>query len=169
MYEKCFYFLLNSSFSRKLVFLRKLKPIYPSTSQHYNSCSAPTFLILFKKLLAPPPFKKEGRNCILYQRLQRRDNKVITILYDMFYLQNCKDIIFEQNYKVVWKMTYLISQVTFLFLTQIYYNMNFITLSSILPQDFLGTFRLIFADCFWRTFLWNTKNAYLRIYLQNLS
>ena len=30
----------------------------------------------------------------------------------------------------MWKMIYLISQVTFIFLTQIYYNMNFITLSS---------------------------------------
>ena len=44
-----------------MVFLRKLKPIYPSTSQDYNNCSAPTFLILFKKFLAPPPFKKEGK------------------------------------------------------------------------------------------------------------
>ena len=49
-------------------------------------------------------------------------------------------------------MIYLISQITFLFLTQIYYNMNFITSSSILPQDFPGTLRLIFTDCFWRTF-----------------
>ena len=45
-----------------MVFLRKLKLIYPSTSQHYNNCSAPTFLILFKKFLDPPPFKKEGRD-----------------------------------------------------------------------------------------------------------
>ena len=66
-------------------------------------------------------------------------------------------------------MIYLISQITFLFLTQIYYNMNFITSSSILPQDFPGTLRLIFADCFWRTFLWYTKNEHLWIYLQNLS
>ena len=63
-----------------MVFLRKLKPIYPSTSQDYSNCSAPTFLILFKKLLAPSPFKKEGRNCILYQRLQRRDKKVIIVI-----------------------------------------------------------------------------------------
>ena len=48
--------LLNSSFSIKMVFLRKLKLIYPSTSQDYSNCSAPTFLILFKKLLAPSPF-----------------------------------------------------------------------------------------------------------------
>ena len=39
---------------------------------------------LLKKFLAPPPFKKEGKNCILYESLQRRDNKVITILFDRF-------------------------------------------------------------------------------------
>ena len=59
MYEKCFYFLVNSSFPGKMVFLRKLKLIYPSTPQHYNNCSAPTFLILFKKFLDPNPFKKD--------------------------------------------------------------------------------------------------------------
>ena len=70
-----------------MVLLRKAKPIYPSTSQDYNNCSAPPpFLILFKKLLAPFPFKKDGRNCILYERLQRRDNKVVTILYDRFFI-----------------------------------------------------------------------------------
>ena len=69
-----------------MVFLRKLKAIYPSTSQDYNDCSVPTFLILFQELLSPSPFKKEGRNYILYQRLQRRDNKVIAILYDRFFI-----------------------------------------------------------------------------------
>ena len=54
-------------------------------------------------------------------------------------------------------MIYLISQITFLFLTQIYYNMNFITSSSNLPQDFSGTLRLIFPDCFWRTFCGTQK------------
>ena len=49
-------------------------------------------------------------------------------------------------------MIYLISQIIFLFLTQIYYNMNFITSSSMLSHDFPGTLRLIFADCFWRNF-----------------
>ena len=48
--------------------------VYPSTPHHYNNRSALTFSIAFKKLLAPPPFKKEGRDCILYERLQRRDN-----------------------------------------------------------------------------------------------
>ena len=45
------YYYINSSFSEKMVFLRKQKLIYP---------------------------------CILYERLQRRDDKVITILYDRF-------------------------------------------------------------------------------------
>ena len=83
-------------------------------------------------------------DCVLYERLQRRDNKVITILYDRFLIYshtvnswNCKFIIFEENWKKkIWKMIYLISQITFIFLTQIYYNMNFITWSSISSQDF---------------------------------
>ena len=82
MYEKCFYFLLNSSFSGKMVFMRKLKLIYPSTSQHYNNCSAPTFLILFKKFLDPPPFKKEGRDYAFYMR----DYKGETIKLLPFYM-----------------------------------------------------------------------------------
>ena len=56
-------------------------------------------------------------------------------------------------------MIYLISQITFIFLTQIYYNMNFIT-STISSQDFPGTLRSIFADCFCRTFfLQHTKKC----------
>ena len=52
-----------------MVFLRKLKLIYPNTPQHYNNCLVPTFLILFKKkLLAPPPFKNESRDYGFYMR-----------------------------------------------------------------------------------------------------
>ena len=51
-----------------MVFLRKLKLIYPSTRQHYNNCSAPIFLISFKNILDPPPFKKEGRDYAFYMR-----------------------------------------------------------------------------------------------------
>ena len=58
-------------------------------------------------------------------------------------------------------MINLISQITFLFLTQIYYNMNFIISSSVLPQDFPGTLRLIFADCFWRTFFCGTQKMHI--------
>ena len=52
-------------------------------------------------------------------------------------------------------MIYLIYQITFIFLTQIYYNMNFIT-STISSQGFPGTLRSIFADCFWRTLFCST-------------
>ena len=48
--------------------MRKLKLIYPSTSQHNNICSASNFLILFKKILDPPPFRKEGRDYAFYLR-----------------------------------------------------------------------------------------------------
>ena len=82
MYEKCFYFLLHSSFSGKIVFLGKLKLIYPSTPKHYNNCSAPTFLILFKKILAPAPFKKEVRDYAFYMR----ECKVETIKLLLFYM-----------------------------------------------------------------------------------
>ena len=49
------FYYTNSSFSGKTVFLRKLKLIHLSNSQHYNNCSAPTFLILFKKIVSPNP------------------------------------------------------------------------------------------------------------------
>ena len=57
------------------------------------------------------------------------------------------------------KMIYQISQITFIFLIQTYDNMNFITPSSISSQDFPGTLRSIFADCFWRTFLVGQKEC----------
>ena len=50
--------------------------------QHYNNCSAPTFLILFKKLLAPPLFKKEGTDYAFYMR----DYKWETIKLLPFYM-----------------------------------------------------------------------------------
>ena len=62
-------------------------------------------------------------------------------------------------------MIYLISQITFIFLTQIYYNMNFITSSSISSQDFPGTLRSIFAKCFWWTFFCSTQKMHISEYL----
>ena len=49
-------------------------------------------------------------------------------------------------------MIYLVSQITLIFLAQIYYNMNFITSSSMPSQDFPVTLRSIIPNCFWRTF-----------------
>ena len=82
MYEKCFYFLLDSSFSGKMVSLRKLKLIYHSTPQHYNNCSVTTFLIWFKNFLGSHTFKNEGRGYSFYMR----DYKGETIKLLPFYL-----------------------------------------------------------------------------------
>ena len=61
-------------------------------------------------------------------------------------------------------MIYLISQVTFIFLTQIYYNMNFIILPSNFITRFPDTLRSIFADCFSRTiFLAHKKCIFLNM------
>ena len=49
------FYYINSSFSGKIVFLRELQLIYPSNPQHYYNCLAPTFLILFKKIVSPTP------------------------------------------------------------------------------------------------------------------
>ena len=85
MHEKCFYFLLHSSLSGKMLFLGKLKFIYPSCPKHYNNCSAsPPLLILFKNFLAPPPFKKESRDYTFYMRKY----KVVTIKLLPFYMTN---------------------------------------------------------------------------------
>ena len=88
--------------------MRKLKLICPSTSQHYNNCSAPTFLILFKKILDPPPFKKEGRDYVFYMRDYTGETITLLAFYMTlyfisilpFYLQNCKVITFKQNLKI---------------------------------------------------------------------
>ena len=103
MYVKCFYFLLISSFSGIIVFLRKLKLIYSNTLQRYNNFSVPTFLILFN----PTPNLKKRAEA-----------------------------------KILWKMIYLISQITFIFLTQIYCHMNFITSSSIFITRFPWHFEI---------------------------
>ena len=50
---------MNTSFSGKMVFLRTLKLIYPSTPQHYKNYSGPTFLILFRKIVSPTPNLKK--------------------------------------------------------------------------------------------------------------
>ena len=82
MYEKCFYFLLNSIFSGKMEFLTKLTLIQPNTPMHYNHYSAPTFLILFKKFLSLPPFTTEGRDDAFFTR----DYKGETIKLLTFYM-----------------------------------------------------------------------------------
>ena len=70
-------------------------------------------------------------------------------------------------------MMYLISQITLIFLTQIYYNIiqyNFITsfhhiITSVSSQDFPGTLRSIFANCYWRTFFCRIQNMHISEYV----
>ena len=62
-------------------------------------------------------------------------------------------------------MIYLISQVTFIFLTQIYHKINFITLSSNSSQDFPGTLRTVFTDCFWRTIFYSPQKMHISEYV----
>ena len=62
-------------------------------------------------------------------------------------------------------MTYLISQINFIFLTEINFNMNFITSTSVSSQDFPGTLRSIFANCFWRTIFCSTQKMYIHEYV----
>ena len=77
-----FLFFIKFKFLWKNGFSEKIKAHLPQHLQHYNNCSAPTFLILFKKLLAPPPFKKEGRDYAFYMR----DYKGETIKLLPFYM-----------------------------------------------------------------------------------
>ena len=66
-----------------MVFLRKLKLIYPSNPQHCNNCSAPTFLILFKKIVSLYPHLKRAETAFYI-----RDYKGETIKLLAFYMTN---------------------------------------------------------------------------------
>ena len=81
MYEKYLYLSSNSNLLGKMVFLRKLKLIYPSTPQNYNNCPVPTFLILFKNILAPNPFEKKGRDYAFYMRDYKGETMKLLLFY----------------------------------------------------------------------------------------
>ena len=63
-----FLVFIKLQFLRKNGVSEKIEAHSPSTLQHYNNCSAPSFLFVFKKLLAPPPFKRGGRDYAFYTR-----------------------------------------------------------------------------------------------------
>ena len=72
----------------------------------------------------------------------------------------------------MWKMIYLISQVTFIFtIIFVYKSPKFtvIWISShrhqITSQDFRGTLRSISTDCFWRTILCSTQKMHISEYV----
>ena len=62
-------------------------------------------------------------------------------------------------------MIYLISQVTFIFVTQIYYNMSFVTSSSNFVSNFPGPLRSIFINCFWKTIFWRAEKIRVTEYV----
>ena len=127
-----FLLFIKFKFLWKIVFLRKLKLIYCSTPQHYNTCSATTSLIFFKKFLDPHPHLKKRAQTMhsIWEITKERQKSYYHSIWQIFYLQNFKVTAFEENQNIIWKIIYLISQVTFIFLIQIYYITNFITLSS---------------------------------------
>ena len=75
------------------------------------------------------PFK-EGRDYAFYMKDYKGETrKVLPFYMTDFLFTERKVIIFEE--KFVRKMIYLISKISFIFPTQIYYNVNFITSSSV--------------------------------------
>ena len=151
MHEKYYYFLLKSIFPRKMVFMRKLKLTYSGTPQHYNSCSASTFLILFKKFLDQPPFRKEGTGYAFYMRDYKGEViKLLPFYMTDFFSQNCQNI--WRKLKSHMKNDIYIQYPK----SPSYFWPKFITIwisshcHQILLEKFPGTLRSIFADCFWR-------------------
>ena len=68
----------------------KIKLIYPSTPSITTTVQSPPFQFYSKKLLAPPPFKKEGRGYAFYMR----DYKEGTIKLLPFYMT---DLLFSHT------------------------------------------------------------------------
>ena len=80
----------------------KRKSFTPAFPKHYKHCSVPIFLILFKKLLASSPFKKDYA---FYMRDYKGEiTKLLPFYMTLyfisilpFYLLNCKVLTFEEN------------------------------------------------------------------------
>ena len=66
-----------------MVFLRKLSLF----TLAFGSITTVVHLFnVIQKIFSPTASKKEDRDCILDERLKRRDDKVITILYERFFI-----------------------------------------------------------------------------------
>ena len=103
---------------------KRIKP------QRISTIAQPHLSILFKIFLASPPFKKRRqRLCTLHDRLQRREWDCYHSIWQISFLQNCKKITLKKKKKAICKMIYLMFQVSFIFLTKVYYKMNFLILS----------------------------------------
>ena len=152
IYKKCFNFLLNSCFFGKVVLLRKLKLIYPSTPQHYSNCSALTFLNFAKYAMTMHS---------IWERLQSYYHSI----WQIFYLSHNVWRKLKNHMKI--DIPNIASH--FIFLTQIYYNLNFITSSSNFIPRFSWHFEINLRWLLLKDYcLKHTKNAYFWICLQNL-
>ena len=148
-----------------MVFLRKLKLISCSISPHYHNCSVPTFLILFKKLLASTTFTVEGTDYAFYMR----DYKVEKTKPLKFYMTDFlftgleRHNIWKRKLKIRWKMTYLKWPLYFWTkFTVIWVSSHRHQISS---EEFHDTLRSIFFDCFWGTIFCSTQKMYVSEYL----
>ena len=98
MYEKCFYFLLNSSFLGKIAFLGKLKLIKPPAPLSITTIvQSPPLLILFKNFLAPPPFKIVGDYAFCMRGYKGETIKLLPFYMTDFLFTELKSITFEEN------------------------------------------------------------------------
>ena len=108
-----------------MVFLRKLKLIYPSTPQHHNNCSVPHLFNFIQKIFRLTPFKKESRDYAFYMRDYK--GKKITLLpfYMTFFLFT------ELQSHNIWRKlkNHMKNDIPNIPSRLHIYNMNFITLS----------------------------------------
>ena len=107
--------------------------------------------------------KRGQRLCILFERLQR-SGKGDTILYDRFLIYRTVKLHHLKKLKKHMKMIYLISQITFIFLTQIKkYEFHHIVINFITryPWHFeINLCRLLLED-----FLCSTKKMHISEYV----
>ena len=78
-----------------MVFLRKLKPIYPITSEDYNNCSAPPFKFYSKTGWPHPHFKKRAETAVYIRDYKGETIKLLPSCMTDFSFT--KVITFEEN------------------------------------------------------------------------
>ena len=78
---KMFLIFITFTFLWKNGVSGKIKAHLLRTPKHYNNLSALTFLFLFKKCLASPPFKKEGRDYAFCMRDYKRETRKLFPFY----------------------------------------------------------------------------------------
>ena len=165
MYDKCFYFLLNSRFFNKNGVSEKIKAYFLQYLPALSQLFSPHLFNFIQKTFSLNHIHRRGhRLCILYQRLQSRQNKTIKILYDRFFIYRTgTSQHLEKKLKIRWKMTYLNWPLYFWpKFTVIWVSSHRHQISS---EEFHDTLRSIFFDCFWGTIFCSTQKMYVSEYL----